>query len=730
MGIYSDVIRKRDENNRLLEHSADRSLLEDMNIYRLEDAVEDAQTAALYILEKLGLSVDRQYGCKDIDTMIEALLDPLGVMYDFVDTVTDYSGKKTDYVLAFREDGKAVALMPSLLGYRYFCPSDSSSGFATKKYCRSLKKGCYVFHRPLPEGPGTLAVFGMYVLRSLSLRDVLLLIAATGLSTLLGFVIPIISRWVYKTYIPNPSSAGARFGMALGIYVTVVVARMALGALKSISLNSAKVRVSGSVQSAVMAKLLNRPLSFFRDTTSGKLSTRISNCTRLSEMILDIVMDVLLNFSFSLAYLHQLRRMEPSLFMPAIIFLGMRILVSIIGGICNMFNQSRQMQVDIDGNGFLNSAIRGIQKIKATGSEQIIYAKWSEYYRRQLALTYKKPFFLKYSTDIMAALTTLATVVLLWQAMGSGLSSGDYLTFTTSYALIVTAVRNLTDIMQNMFLVRALCRNISPLLAGGNQASQFTEYVHRLRGGIRAENIHFAYPGDPRGCLDGVTVSVQPGEKVAIVGESGCGKSTLLKILMGMEKPDEGNVFYDGESINGLNLKSLRRCIGSVFQFSRLFPGTIYDNVCLGNGSGQDDANVWAALDFVGYGDSVRKLPLQLQTEISETNSSGFSGGQRQMILLARAVLDRPSVLILDEATSALDNISQEYVLSNIKSLRATVIMVAHRLSTVAGFDRIIVLKNGKIAEEGSYAELMRRGGVFTTLVRKQLVKDPSGDAS
>jgi ABC-type bacteriocin/lantibiotic exporter with double-glycine peptidase domain len=312
--------------------------------------------------------------------------------------------------------------------------------------------------------------------------------------------------------------------------------------------------------------------------------------------------------------------------------------------------------------------------------------------------------------------------------MGSGLSSGDYMTFASSYALIVTAVCNLTDIMQNMFLVYALSQNIRPLLDGGNQAPRITEYVHKLRGEIRAENISFAYPGDHKGCLDGVTISVRPGEKVAIVGESGCGKSTLLKILMGMEKPDEGNVFYDGESINALNHKSLRRCIGSVFQFSRLFPGTIYDNVCLGNRSCHDDAKVWAALDFVGYGDSVRKLPLQLQTEISEANSNGFSGGQRQMILLARAVLDRPSVLILDEATSALDNLSQEYVLSNIKSLRSTVIMVAHRLSTVAGFDRIIVLKDGRIAEEGNYAELMSRGEVFATLVRKQLIRNPQAD--
>ena len=727
MGIYSEVIRKRDENNRLLEDYADRSLWKNGSAIRPEDEVSDAQSVVLFILDKFGLAVNRQHGLADVETMIETLLDPLDIMYNYMDAVPDSADRKTMYIMAFRADGKAVALFPSIYGYQYFCPSDSSSGLATKKYCRGLKKGCYIFQRPLSIASGTFWVFALYVMRTLTTWDILRVVAATGLGTLLGFVIPAISKWVYKNFIPNPGEAGAWFMLALALYLSVVVARAALGMIKTAILSAAKVRVSTSVQSAVMAKILSRPLSFFFNTTSGRLSTRINNCTRLSEMLMDIVMDVLLNFSFSLAYLFQLRSIEPSMFLPAIIFLGLRILVSVISAAYNMVNQSKQMQADVDSNGFLNSTIRGIQKIKVTGSDQIAYARWSEHFTKQLASTYRKPFFLKYSGDIMAALTTLATVVLLQQAMVNGLTSGDYMTFTSAYALIVTAVSGLTDIMQNMFLVNALCRNISPLLEGGEEAQPTTEYIHRLKGQIRAENIRFAYPDDPRGCLEGIDVRIETGEKIALVGESGCGKSTFLKILMGMEKPDDGSVFYDGQSLTGLNAKSLRRCIGSVFQFSRLFPGTIRDNVCLGNSGHPDDDRIWAALDFVGLGDYVRGLPLKLETEISESNSSGFSGGQRQMILLARAVLNQPGVLILDEATSALDNMTQEHVLRNIRDMRSTVIMVAHRLSTVAGFDRILVFDRGKIVEEGSYEVLMRQNGVFAALVRKQLIDKPNG---
>lgn len=153
---------------------------------------------------------------------------------------------------------------------------------------------------------------------------------------------------------------------------------------------------------------------------------------------------------------------------------------------------------------------------------------------------------------------------------------------------------------------------------------------------------------------------IKKGEKLAIVGESGCGKSTLLKILIGMEKPDSGTVSYDGKPLASLNQKSLRKCIGSVFQFSRIFPGTIAENVAFGNADDPKEKKLWEALDNAEIGDYIRSLPLGLYTEVSEANSCGFSGGQRQRILLARALLDHPRVLILDEATSALDNVTQK----------------------------------------------------------------------
>ena len=207
-----------------------------------------------------------------------------------------------------------------------------------------------------------------------------------------------------------------------------------------------------------------------------------------------------------------------------------------------------------------------------------------------------------------------------------------------------------------------------------------------------------------------------------IVGKNNSGKSTLLKILLGLETPDEGTVYYDNKSINTLNLKSLRRCIGSVFQFSKIFPGTISSNVTFSAQKEVSEEDVWRAVDQAAIGDYIRTLSLQLDTEISESNSCGFSGGQRQRILLARAFLNKPNVLILDEATSALDNVTQNQVLEAIGKMKCTVIMVAHRLTTVINSDRLYFISDGKVLAEGSHKELLENCEEYRQLYGEETV--------
>lgn len=721
MGLYGEIIKKREENNARMEQNADAALLQDRPVRLIEDEMEDVQTTVLYILGRFGIDADRLYGFHSISPLLDTMLDPLGMMYDYYEDTQAVCRKKTDFILAFRADNKAVAVIPTGMGYRYYCPGDASEGYASAAFCEGLKKGCYIFHRPLTVRKTILRTFCVHAIYSLRLSDVARLALATGLSAALGLGIPAVSRYIYQNYISSEHSAGG-FAIAVFIYLLVVLIRALITTVKTLLLSETKIRASIEVESSVMAKLLHLPYAFFKDTSAGKISRRINSCNRLSDIILDIIMDVLLNLSFSAAYLVQLHSFSADMFGPAMIMLSTYILLSVLSAWMNMRKEARLLDLDMEYTDFLFSAIRGIQKIKGLGAGVFVYARWAEMYRKRLALTYRKPFLLKYSNEIMAGIRLLTTMVFLMAALNAGLRNTQYLTFLSSFALIMTVVDRVTDIMKNMFLTVLLCRNIAPILEMPAEETESLEYVRSLQGNIRLEDVTFSYEKGSRPCLDGFSAEIKSGEKLAIVGESGCGKSTLLKILLGLEKPDSGNVFYDEKSISGLNQKSLRKCIGSVFQFSRLFPGTIAENIAFGKEEYADMGQIWAAADAAVIGDDIRSLPLQMNTEISESNSGGFSGGQRQRLLLARAFLANPRILLLDEATSALDNESQRAVLEHVRRMKATVIMVAHRLSTVEQFDRIIMIENGKIAEEGKYSELMERNGKFAELVRRQLL--------
>ncbi len=724
MGIYSDLIRRKEENNRILEEYADDALFNDTHIRSMEGEVDDTQSALIYILEKFQLPAERRYGFRSVEAAIESMLDPHGIMYRYGESCAKEAKDRTEYILAWREDGKVVALTPSLIGYRWYCPHDSTHGAATEHYIRSLKPGCYVISQPMRMTKSIILTFIINTLKYMTVYDAAVLILATAAVTGLGLFLPRISNWVYNTFLTDPDANMQRLKTVFAMFMTLNIVRGIISLIKQRTLTILKNRVTIRIQADVMARILHLPRSFFAENSSGKLSKRISNCSNLSTMIINIFLDILLNFSFSGMYLAQMKRLAPELFAPAIIFIVLKIIASMIAAVGNAMIDRATMEVEMENSSFFYSVVRGIQKIKGMGAEKAVYARWAGSYRNILHYQYNQPFFLRHQGAIITLLTSAATVTLMGLTAVNGLSRESYMIFTTSYSMVISVASSLTAVMSNIFRMKNLSDNVAPIFNSPSDQKTGTEYVRKLNGRIRIEDIRFSYDKEARPCLQGISMKINAGEKVAIVGESGCGKSTLLKIIMGMEKPDSGTVYYDDKDITLLNQNSLRRCIGSVFQFSKLFPGTIASNVTFGCTEEVSEQDIWDALDKACIGDYIRSLPLQLNTEVSESSSSGFSGGQRQRILLARALIRKPGVLVLDEATSALDNVTQKQVLDAVNAMTCTVIMVAHRLSTVAECDKIIMLENGVIAEEGTYEELMKKNGKFAKLVEKQLIKE------
>ncbi|MBQ2297503.1 MAG: ATP-binding cassette domain-containing protein, partial [Ruminiclostridium sp.] len=266
--------------------------------------------------------------------------------------------------------------------------------------------------------------------------------------------------------------------------------------------------------------------------------------------------------------------------------------------------------------------------------------------------------------------------------------------------------------------IRPTLEQIKPIMDAVPEASGDKKMVTRVSGGIELNNVSFRYAENMPWVLKDLSLKIRPGEYVAVVGKSGCGKSTLLRLLMGFETAQMGAIYYDGRDISTLDLRSLRKKIGVVMQNSKLFQGDIFSNITI-SAPWLTMAEAWEAAELADLADEIRAMPMGMHTVISE-GGGGISGGQKQRLMIARAVAAKPRILMFDEATSALDNITQKKVSEALDSLKCTRIVIAHRLSTIRHCDRIIVLDEGNIVEDGTYDELLALGGHFADLVERQ----------
>jgi ABC-type bacteriocin/lantibiotic exporter with double-glycine peptidase domain len=260
---------------------------------------------------------------------------------------------------------------------------------------------------------------------------------------------------------------------------------------------------------------------------------------------------------------------------------------------------------------------------------------------------------------------------------------------------------------------------IRPLIASAVEISEDRKPPGELSGSVELSRVTFRYVSGGPPILDNVTLRMAPGEYVALVGPSGSGKSTIFRLLLGFEKPEQGAVFFDGKAIETLDISGVRRQMGVVLQNGQLASGSIYDNIC--GGVQLPLSQAWDAARLAGLEADIKAMPMGMHTVIAEGVST-ISGGQRQRLMIARAIVRRPRILLFDEATSSLDNQAQAIVSESLARLNVTRIVIAHRLSTVRQADRIVVLVDGKIVQAGSFAELSGSSGVFADFARRQLL--------
>jgi ABC-type bacteriocin/lantibiotic exporter with double-glycine peptidase domain len=376
-------------------------------------------------------------------------------------------------------------------------------------------------------------------------------------------------------------------------------------------------------------------------------------------------------------------------------------------------------------SGLVLELVNGAPKFRVSGVEDRAFARWAAAFSTQKRTAADARRVSNILSVFHASFPVIATALLFYgmavlsQRQADSMTTGQFLAFYAAFGQFLGAVLGISAAALTVLQAVPLYESAQPILTALPEAAGGRGDPGDLRGGIELAHVAFRYSSETPLVLRDVSVSIRPGEFVAIVGPSGSGKSTLLRLLLGFETPESGSVYFDGKDLAGLDLEAVRRQMGVVLQHGKLMIGDIFTNIIGSAPLTLDDA--WRAAEMAGLDRDIKAMPMGMHTMIAE-GGGGLSGGQRQRLMIARAIVGSPRILLFDEATSALDNRTQAIVSRALESLKATRIVIAHRLSTVMHADRILVVEKGVLVQSGTYDELIRQEGPFAELARRQLV--------
>jgi ABC-type bacteriocin/lantibiotic exporter with double-glycine peptidase domain len=369
----------------------------------------------------------------------------------------------------------------------------------------------------------------------------------------------------------------------------------------------------------------------------------------------------------------------------------------------------------------LMEILGGIAKLRVAAAELRAFARWSNAFADQRANDARSGRLGAWQMVAATSLPILGTLCVLAIAGGRAepLDVAAFAAFNSAFGQFTAALLGLTGAINVSIEAAPLFARIRPVFEATLEVGDSRVDPGPLGGHVAVRNLSFRYSAEGPWTLDNVEFEARPGENIAIVGASGSGKSTLLRLLLGFETPALGGVYYDGKDLETLDLRLLRRQIGTVLETAGLVPGSIFDNIA--GSAPLTREQVHEATQLAGLDADIAAMPMGLESFVMEGGSQ-LSGGQRQRVMIARALVNRPQLIYLDQATSALDNRTQAIVGASLATMNCTRIVIAHRLSTIRAADRILVLEGGRIVESGAYDELVSREGPFQRLVRRQLL--------
>ena len=552
-----------------------------------------------------------------------------------------------------------------------------------------------------------------------NLRDISRVFIAGILGGLLGMLTPVFTGTLFDKIIPNAEKT-----QLLQIVVALITAGFALGLFQLVRV-FAIIRMSGKtnlqLEAALWDRLLRLPMSFFKNYNTGDLTMRALAISSIRQSFTGITVSAILNVLFSIFSFILLFYYSWQLALLATLLVLIIATATLSLSIWQIRYQRTLQDLIGKVTGLILQLINGVAKLQSAGRENKAFSLWAEQFSEQKRFSYKTRLLsnsLQTFNAFFLPITSLAIYALIAFKL-KDLAIGDFIAFSAAFGQFIGSVMGMTSAITQSLMVIPLFERAKPILDALPETSSEKIDPGILRGGIEFNHVNFRYSEDGPLILKDISFRIKPGQFVAFVGKSGAGKSTLLRLLLGFEQATSGSIFCDGKDIAQLNMQRVRRQLGVVLQNSALISDSIFRNIVGSAPLTMDDA--WEAARLAGFDQDIESMPMGMHTVLSE-GAKTISGGQRQRLMIARALAQKPRVLIFDEATSALDNRTQAIVSQSLEKLNITRIVIAHRLSTIVNANVIYVVDNGEIVQHGSYQELAEQQGIFADLIKRQVI--------
>ncbi len=618
-------------------------------------------------------------------------------------------------------EGRPVACVPrGQESYTVYFGDSGEQRKLTKQIAEQIDPKAYIIGREFESKSLTkkdLIRFGMKSLR----RADLWWVGILGLAgALIGILLPTLNQKIYDEYIPlGDIGQLAQFCLVIA---TFMVGNLFFDMVRKLSEYRIGSRIGYDLQNALYSRVFHLPESFFREYESADLAQRLSYIASVGNTYVMSTLLAGMSTTFSLLYLYRMFKYAKKLSWWALVMLLIYALIQFQINKSTIRFDKKIEEKKGQASGKLYQFLNGIEKIRMAGVEDRAAYEYLIPFADKQTYAIRKNHYTAWTTILSGTVGTIFSMAFyLIVVKGKvDISSGKFMAFNSAFGSFSAAIIALVDGILKLSQTKPLYERFAPVLTTAEEDEEEKEIPGKLHGEVSLHNVVFSYNKSGTNVINGISLDIRPGEYIGIVGASGCGKSTLLKLLLGFEEPDAGQICYDGKNIRQLDKREVRKNLGVVLQNGKLIAGSIYENITI-TAPHATMKEVNAVIEAVGLKDNIAQMPMGVHTVLSE-NSGTISGGQQQRILIARAIISHPSILIFDEATSALDNATQAAVCDSLEQMNVTRIVVAHRLSTIKKCDRIVVMDSGVIAEQGNYDSLMKKQGLFYQLASRQLV--------